>query len=124
MGFNKIKYIMKSGGLTKNSHLRNVHMKISKTNDCPKCAACLYGNQVRRSDPGKIHSQDVNKQNVLKKEDLLPGQTISVDHFIIRTPGRLIEGNGQKKILETCIVEVVFLWTMPVHIYTLFYKLI
>ena len=98
MGFNKIKYIMKSGGLTKNSHLRNVHMKISKTNDCPKCAACLYGNQVRRSDPGKIHSQDVNKQNVLKKEDLLPGQTISVDHFIIRTPGRLIEGNGQKKI--------------------------
>ena len=97
IGFNKVKFLMNSGGLATNESCKKVHSRINKVLQNPKCAACIYGKQVRRTAPGHIFTMDHERIDTLKRDDLLPGQTVSVDHFITRTPGRLIAGNGKQK---------------------------
>ena len=55
----------------------------------PKCATCEFGKGHRQ--PNKINTIKKNpmKEQDIKKDRLLPGQMVSADHYISRSPGRL-----------------------------------
>ena len=66
----------------------------------PKCAACQFGKQTRRSvgpkPSGRFKSLSEEVLQ-LKKNDLLPGQKVSVDHYVSSLPGRLNTSRGGTK---------------------------
>ncbi len=65
----------------------------------PKCDACQYGKQHRRPIPGTTPSLIVKERaHALKTDNLLPGQRISVDHFICSTRGRLLTSAEKTKL--------------------------
>jgi hypothetical protein len=61
----------------------------------PKCAACQYGNQHQQPAPAKIATAIKDCAGVLKAESLVPGQQVSIDHFICGTKGRLFSSAGR-----------------------------
>ena len=77
----------------------------------PKCAVCEFGKV--HFLPNKINTIKKNpmKEQELKKDHLLPGQMLSVDHYISRAPGRLYHTKGKSYPSD---MEVVSLLTMPV----------
>ena len=98
IGFKKVQFLIRTGVLSNTETSRKLHMSVCKLQNYPKCAACLYGKQHRRTIPGKTASSVVkDRENVLKANNLLPGQRISVDHFICHTRGRLLDSAGKTK---------------------------
>ena len=59
--------------------------------DYPKCAACLYGKGKKRSK---------NKHNAIDKNDLVPGECVSVDQFESRLPGRPCQNRKTKNTVK------------------------
>jgi hypothetical protein len=92
---NKVQFILKTGVLSKGDSVRNLHSTACKLQTHPKCTACMYGKQVRRFPPGSTVQSVKEREGALKHGDLLPGQQISVDHFVTKTLGRLFEGYGK-----------------------------
>jgi hypothetical protein len=60
----------------------------------PSQVCLLYGKQKRSRTPGSLSQQEKSDGN-LKKDDLFPGQRVSVDHFICSTEGRLYDFRGK-----------------------------
>ena len=61
----------------------------------PNCATCEFGKFHRL--PNKVNT--IKKKNMmeqeLKKDNLLPGQMVSADHYILRAPGILYHTKGK-----------------------------
>jgi hypothetical protein len=95
LGFAKIQFLMRSGVLATTQTMRRLHTSASRITPPPKCAACQYGKQTCRPTPGKRASVVRDRDGVLKAGDLFPGQTISVDHFVCHTKGRLFTSRGK-----------------------------
>lgn len=74
----------------------------------PKCSSCQYGKARRRPTGTEVSHPVLDKQGALKKEDLFPGQRISIDHFICSTKGRLYESHGQSKETEKYAGGMIF----------------
>jgi hypothetical protein len=62
--------------------------------DLPKCAACEFGKATKRPSKVDVTRAILDKEMKLKKEDLLPGQRVSVDHYQSAVPGRLYSSRG------------------------------
>jgi hypothetical protein len=60
----------------------------------PRCASCQFGKQTRRSTPGVTGGTD-RSPGALKTGHVLPGQCVSVDHFVCSTKGRLLNSMGK-----------------------------
>ena len=60
------------------------------------CAACQYGKQKRKPSPGKKSTVVKDRDGALKKDNLFPGQRVSVDHFVCSTKGRLLHTFGKE----------------------------
>ena len=97
LSFKKIQFLMKTGVLAHSEHTRHLQTAACKLTSPPRCAACLFGKQHRRSAPGRTVKQVKDHEGVLKAEDLLPGQKTSVDHFVCSAKGRLFESKGKTK---------------------------
>ena len=95
MNFRKIQFLMRTGILSKSEASRRLHTASCKIVTPPKCAACQYGKQHQRPVPGKTASVVKDRAGVLRDGDLLPGQQISMDHFICKTKGRLFTSAGK-----------------------------
>lgn len=65
----------------------------SRADPC-KCAACIFGKQTRRHKEGKTTHADPNTEMATKREKLLPGERVFVDHFHCEEGGRLLTGTG------------------------------
>jgi hypothetical protein len=63
----------------------------------PKCSSCQYGKAHRRPTSTSISQPVLTKEGDLKKEDLFPGQRVSIDHFVCSTKGRLYESRGRSR---------------------------
>jgi len=61
----------------------------------PKCAACQFGKQRRRSTEADLTTPVLNHS--ITAGDLQPGERVSVDHFIGSTRGRLYTSRGHSK---------------------------
>ena len=61
----------------------------------PKCAACEFGKVHRQPNKMNTIKNNTMKEQELKKDHLLPGPMVSVDHYISRAPGRLYHTKGK-----------------------------
>jgi hypothetical protein len=72
---------------------------VQRTNS-QRCHAALRASTVNSTvalHPVTVTTAIVDRRNVLKTNDLLPGQTISVDHFACTAKGRLFTSAGKTK---------------------------
>ena len=95
MSFKKIQFLLRTGVLTRSNNKRHLHQAACKLDQMPKCAACQYGKQHRRPAPGRTTSIIRDRVGVLKDAHLIPGQQVSIDHFICSTKGRLFTSAGK-----------------------------
>ena len=89
LGLGKVQSIMRSGALGESP-------LIKAAANCPKpiCASCAYG-KARRL-PSHVKSSKTTTEKELSKETLIPGQKVSMDHFIVTSPGRLFSPSGRE----------------------------
>ena len=97
MNFRTIQFLFKSGVLSRSASNRQLHTAMCKLRSPPMCAACQYGKQRQRSTPGQTVTKVLDRDGALKNNDLFPGQSVSVDHFICSTKGRLFTSKGKTK---------------------------
>ena len=95
IGFRKIQHLMRSGVLCLSQSQRQLHKSACQIKNPPKCAACQFGKQKKKASPGKQSSVVRDREGILKKDILLPGQCVSVDHFVCSTKGRLYSSRGK-----------------------------
>jgi hypothetical protein len=89
LGLQRVQALIRSGALGSHPLLR-----AAGTCERPLCASCQYGKAKRRPVQSKTTREVVTK--ALSKETLIPGQKVSMDHFIVTTPGRLWETRGSE----------------------------
>ena len=92
MAFRKVQHLMRSDILAKTPALRQLHQAAAKIKETPKCAACLFGKQVVRSNPSSVTSVVKDRAGILQADKLHPGMEVSVDHFHSTVKGRLFTG--------------------------------
>ena len=94
--------ILKSGACSSNSMLKavaNLYLKDLR----PLCSSCLFGKGKRQqSKLAKVASTAATPRDpttkvekVLSKDATIPGKKVSMDHFIVSTPGRLFSSRGR-----------------------------
>ena len=106
IAFAKIQYLFRTGALASSDSARRLHRSASSI-QIPKCAACLYAKQRARTAPGS-KTVAVTDRGVLRKDNLLPGQEISVDHFICSQKGRLFTSRGKESDKEQFVGGCIF----------------
>jgi GAG-pre-integrase domain len=96
LSFARIKALMRSGMLSFTQRSRNLHTQAAQSRECPMCAACQFGIQTRRTPPRaqKSTAWVTNEHGVAANGDCLPGQRVSVDHFVCSTRGRHFNTRG------------------------------
>ena len=63
------------------------------------CGSCAFSKAKRKSHRKKTDKESPTvhqPEKVLSKEVLIPGQRVSMDHFIVSTPGRLFSSRGSE----------------------------
>ena len=108
MSFKKIQFLLRTGVLTRSSGKKHLHQAACKIEHPPKCAACQFGKQHRRPSPGKVTTIVRDRVGVLKDDHLIPGQQVSVDHFVCSTKGRLFKSAGKTIASEKYIGGCLF----------------
>ena len=89
LGFQQLKWIGRKGWL---SPLGN---KIGHSSiDPPKCAACQFGKQARTPREGITIKRDKEKEGILKKNKLNPGDLIFTDQYESSLGGRIFSQRG------------------------------
>ena len=96
LSFKQVQFILRTGVLSHSESARRLQASASKTTTCPMCAACQYGKQKRKPSPGKKSNVVKDRDGALKKDNLFPGQRVSVDHFVCSTKGRLLHTFGKE----------------------------
>ena len=96
LSFEAIQMLLRSGTLAQSEGAKQMHRNASKCPH-PKCASCQFGKQKRRPSPSKAVRSVVSNEGALKKGNLLPGQRVSVDHFVCNTKGRLYTSKGKTR---------------------------
>jgi len=96
LDYRKIQFLMTTGVLCLSPSKRALHASAAKLRHPPLCAACQFGkqtaNSVKTRPPRRTTVDD--RAPVLKDGKLLPGQTISVDHFVCSTKGVTLTSKG------------------------------
>ena len=108
LDFSKVKHLLRTGVLSHTEGSRHLHTAASKIEHTPKCAACLFGKQTIRTAPGKAIKVVRDRVGVSKSGNLLPGQEVSVDHFISSVRGRLFEGYNRGRIEDRYVGGCIF----------------
>ena len=95
LGWRKIQLVMRSGVLSNAESKRRLHTQCCKLKECPRCAACLFAKQSVRPSGARRTTIVQDSADALSRECLLPGQRISIDHFVCSTKGRLFSSRGR-----------------------------
>ena len=107
LSFKKIQHLMRTGVLSNTESGRSLHTAASKIVQPPKCAACLFGKQVLRSNQAKTTTVVKDRAGVLRENNILPGAEVSVDHFVSSVKGRLFsgynKGSDESRYVGGCI---------------------
>jgi hypothetical protein len=73
------------------------------------CGACAYGKAKRKhTRRSKTDKDSPSHEKELSKEILIPGQKVSIDHFIVSTPGRAFNSRGSDSHDKTFKGGVIF----------------
>ena len=105
IGFQHVQWLICTGCL-------KVHGNSKEVANCerPICAACEFGKGRLR--PNKVNTIEKNpmKDQDLKKDHLLPGQMVSADHYISRSPRRFYHTKGNSDQYDMFSVGCVFIY--------------
>jgi hypothetical protein len=77
--------------------------KTSRVSSCvhPVCPACQLGKQHRRTPPGHIrHQADPDREMAIRRDDLRPGDCVSIDQYVSAFPGRLAHTYGKESLTD------------------------
>ena len=96
IAFRKVQHLMRSGVLAHSESTKRLH-RIACRSSPVKCAACQYAKQRARPAPGVTSKIIKDRQGVLSKNQLLPGQEVCVDHFVCSSKGRLFTSRGASR---------------------------
>ena len=70
--------------------------KTTKSITPPKCEACMYGKQ-KRTGAGAQRVQDISEKEMsLRRNDLKPGDCVSIDHYESTLRGRTLGSRGRE----------------------------
>jgi len=105
----RIQFLMKTGVLATSESLRRLQSKSASLTTLPRCTACQFGKQRRTPAPGKLSTVIKDKAGAIKKDNLLPGQEVSVDHFKCSTKGRLFTSRGKTSESEMYTGGAIFI---------------
>ena len=89
-GLAAIQRLMQSGALGPSSLI-----KAASKCELPKCASCQFGKAKRRPTDTSTKTIVREREYGLKKDQLFPGQRVSMDHFVVKQKGRLYSSRGQ-----------------------------
>ena len=100
VSFQRVQMLMRAGALGDHPKVRAA-AKLDLDKDPFICGSCAFGKAKRKaSRPKTIKGKDWKPapvaEKVLSKETLFPGQKVSMDHFIVSTPGRLWTSRGSE----------------------------
>ena len=92
----RIQKLMRAGALGHSPKIKGAaHLYLAK--HPVKCGSCEFGRVKRRATRTGKHSKETPEpMKVLSKDVLIPGQRVSMDHFIVSTPGRLFNSRGSE----------------------------
>ena len=109
LNFRKVQFLMRTGILATTEKTRRLHSQAaSLLQDLPLCAACQFGKQRRRTEPGSTTTIVKDRRGVTKDGNLHPGQCISVDHFVCSTKGRRFDSRGKSKVDNLYVGGAIF----------------
>ena len=91
---------MRNGLLATSKAQKRLHQKAANMTRGVLCPACQYAKQRRRTEPGSTVKPDKSYADALKRDQLYPGQRVSVDHFVCNPPGRLVNTYGKENIQD------------------------
>jgi len=97
IGMKRVQWLFRQGILSTSEQSRRLQAGASKLTHGPMCTACQYAKQRRRTMPGTVKHTIKSEVGKLKRNDLFPGQEISVDHFACNPLGRLLHTYGKEK---------------------------
>jgi hypothetical protein len=94
LSLKRVQLLMKSGALGYNPRIKAAaNLDLSKFPVI--CGACAYGKAKRKPTTRSKRDKDSPcHEKELSKEILIPGQKVSMDHFIVSTPGRAYNSRG------------------------------
>ena len=93
--FQQVQFLLNQGILARSEDQRRLHRTAAQIRHPPKCAACLFAKQTRRATVQRSSNAVRDHAGILSADQTLPGQRISVDHFVCSTKGRLFSGAGR-----------------------------
>ena len=93
IGFTTVRHIAKLGWLgTKGLSLGDPKIPF------PLCGSCQYGKGHKRSTQATRTTTLPQAQGAITKDKLEPGDLVSMDHVVIRQPGRRFESRGRESV--------------------------
>jgi hypothetical protein len=87
-----------------------------------RCAACQFGKQTTRINPGIKTSIVQDRAGAIRQDNLLNGQQTSVDHFVSSVKGRLFTSKGKTPDEEMFSGGCIFVDHASNHIHIEFQK--
>ena len=115
MSFQRIQFLMRTGVLTKIQAMRYLHTAIGKLQEAPKCSACLFAKSKRKTTkPPKTHTRVTDSAGALTRNNLLPGQEVSMDHIFALHSGDSIQAM-ESLTIQVSTREVACLLTMQLE---------
>ena len=72
--------------------------KLQGTKRCnpPLCAACQFGKQHRKTPDSSTTHSNPEREMAIRKENLNPGDCISIDQYVCKVPGRVVKTYGRE----------------------------
>ena len=88
-----IRHVCKLGWLGSNAQTLG-----KKEDDDPKCGSCNYGKAHKRNPGTKTEVPNPGTVGNINKNQLVPGDQVSMDHFVVRTNGRRLNTKGREHV--------------------------
>lgn len=94
----KVQFLMRSGVLSHTQQTKSLHTAACSIRTPPKCAACQFAKQTRRSVASQASTPVRDVKGLTKQDATLPGQRIFVDHFVCakNSKGRTFSSFGKE----------------------------
>lgn len=87
-GFSTVQHVASLGWL-------GTHATALAKVDIPVCSSCQYGKGHKRNPETKTEVPNPLTQGNINKNQLNPGDLVSMDHFVVKTAGRKFESRGR-----------------------------
>ena len=108
IGMRRVQWLFRRQALSTSQLSKQQQAAAAKLTSGPLCTACQYAKQRRNTEPGTRKQTVPDEKDALKREQLYPGQRVSIDHFHSSVHGRRLETFGREHVDEKYIGGAIF----------------